>query len=532
MADETINDVVILAGRGEYDLPEIQREFVWKSDQVRILCDSLYQGYPIGTLLIWDNPEYIEPRQGEPDTRRPRWIVDGQQRVTTLCLLFGQKPFWYGPSEWTDLRNKNRVFINVELATGRVDFSGRNLGSEWESLPVQEILSKPSVDALYELASEHGGGDPSTHQRLLTAFIKLWNSKSSQMPVLQITGKEPEDIASIFERFNRRGTRVKETDIRFAIIAAHNQGFVRNEISPFLEDLEERGWDIPPGYLLQSMIVLDQGKARMSEVDRTYWRSSVQQAWGKLKDAVDEVITLLWDNGIPNIDLIPSEYTLIPLFALHARFGKTRNYSFERILKWFLIANMEGRYSGAPLEILTKDAAAIHSKSTLDEALLEMPPENTPTKEDLAKLFSEQFRKGSFSSLLLHLLLWNGNARDWLQELTLRAASTNHGVFQPHWHHIVPKAWAKRNGLAAGEAAANITILTETTNVRKLGARPPWEYVSRNNIPQQALEDHFIPEQVANRFVSGAAMTSEELAGFLEERANLLADNSVKLLGY
>ena len=37
----------------EYVLPAIQREFVWKTDQIRGLFDSLMRGYPIGAFLFW-----------------------------------------------------------------------------------------------------------------------------------------------------------------------------------------------------------------------------------------------------------------------------------------------------------------------------------------------------------------------------------------------------------------------------------------------------------------------------------------------
>src|SRR5436190_11631735 len=36
-----------------YVLPAIQREFVWKPEQIERLFDSLMQGYPFGTFLFW-----------------------------------------------------------------------------------------------------------------------------------------------------------------------------------------------------------------------------------------------------------------------------------------------------------------------------------------------------------------------------------------------------------------------------------------------------------------------------------------------
>ena len=40
---------------GEIAIPEIQRPFVWDSSKVRDLMDSLYQGFPIGYVIVWQN---------------------------------------------------------------------------------------------------------------------------------------------------------------------------------------------------------------------------------------------------------------------------------------------------------------------------------------------------------------------------------------------------------------------------------------------------------------------------------------------
>ena len=44
---------------GEIAIPEIQRPFVWDSSKVRDLMDSLYQGFPIGYVIAWQNPDII-----------------------------------------------------------------------------------------------------------------------------------------------------------------------------------------------------------------------------------------------------------------------------------------------------------------------------------------------------------------------------------------------------------------------------------------------------------------------------------------
>jgi len=532
MAEEKFLNIVTRATRGEYYLPEIQRSFIWKPEQVRNLCDSLFKDYPISVLLLWDNPDYVQAQRGGLNVRQPFWVIDGQQRITSLCLLFGQRPYWYGPEEWTELRDRYKLFMNINLRSGQVQFRGHLVGGEdWKGVGVSDVLSRQEEGEVAELARQLSGGDTLVYQHLMGPLLRLWNVRNKTIPLVVIPGKNPDEMAEIFGRLNRGGTRIKETDVRFAIIAAHNPGWRRDEFGPFLAELEERGWDIEPGYLLQAMTVLHLGKARMSEVAPDFWRTEVQRVWEVLRDALDELITLLWDRGIPAIDLIPSEYTLIPFLAMHAKFSKTQDYSFDELYRWFLIANWDARYSGAPLEKLTNDASAIHGSSTLAEALGKMPHEAGLSRDQLVPLFEEPFRRGEFAGLLLHLLLWHRDAHDWLQTLTLRAAGTNKCVLRPHWHHIVPRAWAKRNDFPNADSVANVTILTESTNVRKLGARPPWDYVRRNRITQQALVEHFVPESFARKFANGEALTKAGFAKFLRGRAELLATAASEYLG-
>lgn len=67
---------------GEIAIPEIQRPFVWDSTKVRNFLDSLFQGYPVGFLISWRNPD-VRLKDGTLSSGK-RILIDGQQRVTAL----------------------------------------------------------------------------------------------------------------------------------------------------------------------------------------------------------------------------------------------------------------------------------------------------------------------------------------------------------------------------------------------------------------------------------------------------------------
>src|SRR5215470_14283442 len=75
---------------GDIGLPDIQRPFVWPNAKVRDLFDSMYRGYPVGYLLLWQNAYTGDSRTIGTETKQkaPRLlIVDGQQRLTSLFAV-------------------------------------------------------------------------------------------------------------------------------------------------------------------------------------------------------------------------------------------------------------------------------------------------------------------------------------------------------------------------------------------------------------------------------------------------------------
>jgi uncharacterized protein with ParB-like and HNH nuclease domain len=77
-----IETVLAWVKSGEIAIPEIQRPFVWDASKVRDLMDSLYQGYPIGYIITWKNPN-IRLKDGTKSEGK-KILIDGQQRVTAL----------------------------------------------------------------------------------------------------------------------------------------------------------------------------------------------------------------------------------------------------------------------------------------------------------------------------------------------------------------------------------------------------------------------------------------------------------------
>ena len=80
---------------GSIALPEFQRGYVWNRAQVRKLMRSLYLGYPIGSLLMWETQTDPTLTRGDQELSQGvvNLLLDGQQRITTLYgVIRGQPP--------------------------------------------------------------------------------------------------------------------------------------------------------------------------------------------------------------------------------------------------------------------------------------------------------------------------------------------------------------------------------------------------------------------------------------------------------
>lgn len=95
--DTNVRDLVGMIERGELRLPEMQRRYVWRAPRVRDLIDSLYRGYPSGSILVWETDEEQPSRdlavkqQSSPFTGH-KLLLDGQQRLTSLSAILRGEP--------------------------------------------------------------------------------------------------------------------------------------------------------------------------------------------------------------------------------------------------------------------------------------------------------------------------------------------------------------------------------------------------------------------------------------------------------
>lgn len=541
-----VYEIVEHAVNKRVDIPEFQRPFVWSPEQVKHLAESLCWDYPVGTLLLWDSRHYQESRAAL-GTQTSLWIIDGQQRTTALCLLFGMKPFWWEVADWNKAFERYDVMANVLPGEGadRVEFALRNPVRErdprWVS--VREVLQHKDPSALTMLAEEKAtqlASDLNTYKEVFRKvhanLQQVWRIRERDIPVITIN-HDVEDVAEIFARLNQAGTRVREADVILALAAVQNRGWVREEYIPFSRDLADRGWELDAGVYIRTMTGIAAGRARIADVPRDLW--SAQQlptVWKATAQTISEVILRLCQMGLTSSELLPSLNSLIPLFVLHYRWKDDPKYRFERAFRWFLLANRDGRYSASPVTSLNEDVRAVTEAQSFEAALEALYQRLRVSEEFRPEEFLEHYsRAGSrFYRLILYLVLYHHEARDWVDKTRLGYDRTGSSViagFQPQWHHIFPSKVLRDAGKSDDDinVLANITVMNEGTNVRRLSAKAPWRYILEYAISPDDLRLHLIPAPFAEATVPPTCQEQwhpRNYEAFVLARAELLAQAS------
>jgi hypothetical protein len=510
---------------GTLNVPEFQRKYVWRASKVVDLVDSLWRGYPVGSLLLWENA-YDSPRTALGIQGPKLWIVDGQQRVTSLALLFGKKPYWWSDHAlWNRYFDKYDVLANIARDKEDLEFGlmnpVRRKSNEW--LSVRKVLNSASLSELAAETAEKLGNA----KRFAEIHEKLQSIKKIEdAPLYEIiVDHELEDVAEIFARLNTAGTKIRESDIVVALIAAKQQGWVRQKFDPFLKDLELKGFEFDPGVVVRTLAIIGHGSARLKEVPQSFWDPSdtFDDCWRRTKDAISSVIKNLLEYGVLSSDLLPSLNALIPVFVMKASFPQ--DFTFAKAFNWFLIATRDGRYSGSATTVLDRDTKQIRAGKSFAETIVDLTALLSASSSFTAEDFREEYTD-KFLRLILYLTVFNSKAKDWInQDVRIgfdREDNEINDGFKPEWHHIFPRKIVKDtfdNSLV--DSIANIAVLNEKAN-RSFSAKPPQQYLQEHGVKPDRLQEQDVP--------SGNLLTVENFEEFLKVRAEKLAERATTYL--
>ena len=210
----SVENILNWVKSNEMAIPEIQRPFVWNKTKVRNLIDSLYNGFPIGYLIAWRNPN-VRLKNGETSLGK-RILIDGQQRVTALTAAILGKP----------VINKEyrQEIIRIAFNPRDEKFEVQNPAILKDASWIPDIAPIINGDArISKSIREYCSKNPDADENTIEDAIE--NLKQIQTKMLGFIELEPDlDIDTvnvIFERVNSAGVPLSQADFAMSKIAVY-----------------------------------------------------------------------------------------------------------------------------------------------------------------------------------------------------------------------------------------------------------------------------------------------------------------------
>ncbi|HHB0757600.1 TPA: DUF262 domain-containing protein, partial [Enterococcus faecalis] len=405
----TIKNLIKKIDNNEYVLPALQREFVWKPEQIERLFDSIMKGYPIGSFLFWNVQneninkyefynilkEYHQ-RDARHNTKinishkdSVTAILDGQQRITSIYIALKGTYSYKIKGAWKNNDNaypSRQLYLNIvspNLDTNKdVQFDFRFLTNEeaedftedtlW--YPVSDILQFEvgemfTVIARYQELYRKNFPNESVEK---TSYIMNSLGTLHQMMEKDIlayyeeNSQEIDKVLDIFIRMNSGGTTLTYSDLLLSLATAKWQNLnAREEIYSLVDELNMigNGFNFNKDNILKAALVLTDKKNikfRASNFDKQT-TNLIETNWEKTKKAISLAVNLLSNFGfngdtlIANSVIIPVVYYLYKIDCPNNYLEADRYLNDRNKIKYFVqISLLKRIFGGTPDSILLK----------------------------------------------------------------------------------------------------------------------------------------------------------------------------------
>ena len=519
LAQLSVQEIVNRAVIHRWGIPEFQRGFVWTPQKVRDLAESLWADYPIGTFLLWRSGASAQARADYGARTPEAWVVDGQQRTTALCLVFGHRPYWWRDAdEWNDSCARFDVRFNpLRFETPYFRLANavmrRDPRSDW--VPIRDLVNA-NDDQLGEIASAFVARNalgPEYFAQIWMRLDRVRNIRERMLITIE-EEKDLEDMVEIFVRLNQAGTKATEADVFLALAASRNPGWVRDKFLPLARNLEEGGFELDSNLLFRTWIAIGTGKGKFKLPKRV--RYIMRGVWNQTEEAWGGTVDTLREFGVLNSDILPTKNVLIPMAVMVHRFGN--DFKAPPAFAWLLHTTAVGRYGRSATAALAEDIGIVTAGDDFHSVVRTLRARLEPWEPFTSDQILADYRD-RFLRLVLYLLAYHMSAHDWGPEhhrLGFERSEPMDG-FVPDWHHIFPRAYLREHGFSDKDfdALANIAVVHPGTHIRA-GRSRSMSYLKRHNITDELLEQQLIP-------TDPSLFKAERYRDFLQRRAELLA---------
>ena len=587
MKPDSIELTTLLKGvhKGEIQLPEFQRSWVWDDEKIKSLIDSLMRNYPMGAVMLLENNHEqsmfkarpISGTENQDKVFPEKLVLDGQQRLTSLYnVLYSEKPVEFNTSK-KDKKEKLYYYIDMKKA---VDAVQKNSDEDDIIISVHEDkIFKVGKTVVYDLSSaeneykynmfplncslvqtrlnEWENNYFSYHDygkdfvQLFSTFKQNITTQMSQykMPSMIITKDTPAfSVCQIFEKVNLGGVVLTIFDLLTARFAMHKKAddstinlledwkyISENEDNKkaFCKRVLLKGDNVKNTDFLTALTLLSTYRNSGGKVARCKREDILElnhQDYLKYKDTlVDgfiEADNFLNGECVYSTNFLPYSGQIIPLATIFAELilqNKQKDNEIKsKLSRWY--------WCGVFGEVY-KSSQDTHYANDVVQVL------NWINNDVEPKMFSEislnayrilTFKKNSSRSAVykgVMVLIMKNSAKDFITGKAMDFTTFNNEKIDIH--HIFPQKYCKDNNLLEDKwnCVVNKTPISDSTN-RIIKGDAPSEYLKK-------IEEKYnlqnLDERLKSHFADIELCRADDFDSFIKSRATKLLDAIEKL---
>lgn len=528
----TIETLLSWIKSGDIAIPEIQRPFVWVPTQVRDFLDSLYQGYPVGYIITWKNPDVVT-KDGKRSNGR-RVLIDGQQRATALmAALLGH--------EVVNKRYKrSRIRIAFNLPEQRFDVWDQAIqrNPRW----IKDISTVFASDAkIHRMAEDYYAQNPDVNRDMIFEHLdRLRHIINNPIGIIELEASlDIETITEIFIRINSKGTPLSQADFvmsKMSVNERYNGDNMRRAIDYFchmavspefyhtikandphfaatdymrqmawLQNDKEDIYDPKYSDMIRVAFTSEFERGRLNELvallsgrnfdTRQYEEAVIEDTFSRLHDGImnfmsethfKHLMTIIRSAGFISPKLITSKMNVNFAYVLYLWMHKQKfktNVIERQVRRWFVFSVLTSRYTASFETQMAQDLARMREYGP--EAYIDMTIDGELSDAFWESVLPDNLNASIMTNVGFSVFM---AAQVKLRDLGFLSRDIHvHdllSVGSSEIHHIFPKAALKRAGVPERlyNQVANYAVIQSDINIA-IGDKLPARYL--NEVKQQ-----------------------------------------------
>ena len=249
---------------GNIAIPEMQRPFVWDSSKVRDLVDSLYKGFPVGYIIVWQNPD-VKLKDGTKSIGK-KVLIDGQQRITAMAAAI------VGQEVLDDHYKWKRIAIAFNPLEEKFEVANNAILKSAKWIPDIAPVLEPAFDSFSFVMEYCQKNEIEDQMPQVNKIINhLRSIQNNSLGVITLDSRlDIDSVTDIFIRINSKGVVLSQADFAMSKISSNETyggNITRKTIDYFCHLLES-----PED--LKDIKNNDRAFAALPEFDAIKWAAS------------------------------------------------------------------------------------------------------------------------------------------------------------------------------------------------------------------------------------------------------------------